>query len=228
MSDLPSEQPKSVQAAGSASGPAPAPAARVSNRLFTKYVGLFVAVVWSRCWPTAFSTSSLLSGAQGIAHPHPARTGGGRGRQDQPVHRGNREPARLDDAAAMVGRLDRAAPLRRLAAAAPGAGHHRAFAARCERQRAAAGLAARHGRDRQRHRLFERPEVHRGGGAQGLLRPGLFPPGVRALHDAGRCRHAARRRRERRRGQSQADLGRRLADQGRRERQPMSSARRGG
>ena len=53
-------------------------------------------------------------------------------------------------------------------------------------------------------------------GAQGLLRAGLFPPRIRALHDARDRRHAARCRRERRRGQSQADLGRGLADQGRR------------
>jgi hypothetical protein len=45
VSDLPSEKPKSAQAAGSAGGSAPAPAARVSNRLFSKYVGLFAAVV---------------------------------------------------------------------------------------------------------------------------------------------------------------------------------------
>ena len=65
------------------------------------------------------------------------------------------------------------------------------------------------------HRLLQGPEVHRGGGEEGLLRPGLFPPRIRALHDAVAGRHAPRRRRERRRGQPQADLGRGLADQGR-------------
>ena len=42
-----------------------------------------------------------------------------------------------------------AAPLRRAAAAAPGAGDHRARPARRQRQGAAAGVAARHGRGRQ-------------------------------------------------------------------------------
>ncbi len=59
-------------------------------------------------------------------------------------------------------------------------------------------------------RLLQGAEIHRGGGEEGLLRPGLFPPRVRALHDAGARRHAPRRRRQRRRGQSQADLGRGL------------------
>ena len=75
--------------------------------------------------------------------------------------------------------------------------------------------------------LSERPEVHRSRRAQGLLRAGLFPPGVRALHDAGAGRRAQGCRRQHRRGQSQADLGRRV----RRSRSastgmPMWSARR--
>src|SRR2546430_8019700 len=52
----------------------------------------------------------LLSGAQDLPHPYPARAGGSRRRQDRPVHQGDREPARLDHAAAVVGGLDRAAP----------------------------------------------------------------------------------------------------------------------
>ena len=63
--------------------------------------------------------------------------------------------------------------------------------------------------------LSQGPEIRRDGGEEGLLRPGLLPPRVRALHDARRRRHAARRRRQRRRGQPQAHLGRDLADQGR-------------
>jgi ABC-type uncharacterized transport system substrate-binding protein len=47
----------------------------------------------------------LLPGAQGVAHPHPARTGGSRRRQDRAVRQGDREPARLDDTTALVGRL---------------------------------------------------------------------------------------------------------------------------
>src|SRR3712207_9000586 len=49
---------------------------------------------------------------------------GGRG-QDRAVRQGNREPARLDHAAALVGWLDRAAPVRRAAPVAPGPCDHR-------------------------------------------------------------------------------------------------------
>ena len=169
----------------------------------------------------------LLSGTQDFTHPDSARTSRGGGRQDRPVHQGNRKSARVDDAVAVVGRFDRAAAVRCLAAPAPGPRHHRAVATRCQRQGAAARVAARHGRGRQRHRLFERPEIHRSHGAQGLLRPGLLPPGVGTLHDARHRGHAPRRGRERRRSQSQADLGRGLADQGRRARQRLCRRRAG-
>ena len=203
-------------------------AIRVRNRLFIKYVGLFVTVVVlalasSGMFDVYFYYREHKASLIRIQREQ-ARGGGG---QDRPVHQGDREPARLDHAAAVVGRLDRAAPVRRAAAAAPGAGDHRAGAARRDRQGAAARLAARHGRGRQRDRLLQGAEVHRGGGQQGLLRPGLFPPRIRALHDAGDRRHAARCRRERRGGQSQADLGRGLADQGRRAR-PCLCGRRAG
>ena len=41
----------------------------------------------------------------------------------------------------------------------------------------------------QRARPLQGAEVHRGRRQQGLLRAGLFPPGVRALHDAVAGRH---------------------------------------
>ena len=160
----------------------------------------------------------LLSGAQNIADPYPARTGGSCRRQDQPVRQGDREPARLDDATAVVSGLDRATPFRCFAAVAPGAGHHRVGSARCQWQGAAAGITPCHGRGGERHRLFEGTQVHGSGGAQGLLWTGLFPPRIRAVYDARYCWNTARRRRKRRRGQSEADLGRGLADQGRRAR----------
>src|SRR5215207_9242717 len=69
--------------------------------------------------------------------PRPARAGRGRGREDRPVRERDRGPARLDRAAALVGEHARAAPLRRAAAPAPGTGHHRAVAARFDRQGAA-------------------------------------------------------------------------------------------
>ena len=73
--------------------------------------------------------------------------------------------------------------------------------------------------------LSNEPKFTEAVAQQGLLRAGLFPPRIRALHDARDRRHAARCRRERRRGQSQADLGRGLADQGRRARPRLRGRR---
>src|SRR5262249_24452230 len=87
-----------------------------------------------------FRRSVLLPGEQGVAHPHPARTGGSRRRQDRPIHQGDREPTRLDHAAAVVGGLDRTTPLRRLAAVASSARHHRAPPARRHPHRAGASI----------------------------------------------------------------------------------------
>src|SRR6516162_4016142 len=70
----------------------------------------------------------------------------------------------------------------------------------------------------QHERLLTRPQIHRRGSQKGLLRPGLFPKGVRALHDLVGRWHSARRRRQRRRGQSEADLGGGIANQGRQSR----------
>ena len=98
----------------------------------------------------------LLPGEQAGADPHPARAGGGRGRQDRAVHQGHRRPDRLDHATALDGERAGAAALRRAAAVAPGAGDHRARAARRQRQGAVAGVAAGDGRGRRRHRLSPR------------------------------------------------------------------------
>ena len=78
-----------------------------------------------------------------------------------------------------------------------------------------------------RARPLQGSKIHRGRRPQGLLRAGVFPPGVRALHDAVAGRHPQGRRRQHRRGQSEADLGRGLADQGRRAR-PCLCRRRAG
>ena len=200
----------------------------VRSRLFRKYVGLFVAVV---C--VALLTNGLFEiwfsyrGAQGLADPHPARAGRGGRRQDRPVHQGDRRPARLDHAAGRGRRARRAAALRRAASAAPGAGHHRAGAARStgtEQLRVSRLAMDVVGSDTD---FSKDPKFTEARGEEGLLRPGLLPPRVRALHDARARRHAPRRRRERRRGQSQAHLGRGLADQGRRARaRPTWSTRR--
>ena len=124
-------------------------------------------------WP--FRDLVLLSGAQDRAHPHPARAGGSGGGEDRAVRQRDRGPTWLDRAAALVGEHARAAPLRRPAPPAPGAGNHRAVAARFDRQGAAARLPPRHGRGRQRARLLEGPEIHRDGRPEGLLRAGLLP-----------------------------------------------------
>ena len=148
------------RAAGRRTGP------KIRSRLFTKYVGAVRRGGRRRAaLQRHFRGLFLLSGAQGGADPHPARAGGSGGGEDQPVHQGNRKPARLDHPTAVVGGLDRAAPVRRVAAAAPGAGHHRTGAGRFHRQGAVAGVAPRHGRGRQRPRSFQGAEVHRGGRA---------------------------------------------------------------
>jgi len=50
--------------------------------------------------------------------------------------------------------------------------------ARSHRQGAATVVAARHAGLGEPYRLFKRPQIHRGGSQEGLLRPGLFPKGV--------------------------------------------------
>ena len=168
----------------------------------------------------------LLSRTQGGPDPHSARAGRGRRGQDRPVHQGNRKPARLDHPIAVVGGSIEQRRFDALAAVAAGAGDHRTGAGRFHRQGAAAGVAARHGRAGQRHRPFQGSEIHRSRRPQGLLRAGVFPPRIRALHDAVAGRHPQGRRRQHRRGQSEADLGRGLADQGRRARPRLCGRRR--
>ena len=156
----------------------------------------------------------LLSGAQGSAHPHPARAGGSSGGSAGAVHPGDRTTARLDDAVAVVGQLARSS-----ASSMPSA-----CCARCRRlrnwpnsmPRAQSACACRAWRQTWSAAApLHRTAVHRGRGAQGLLRAGVFPSRIRTVYDAVSHRHPPRFRCERRRGQSQAHLGRGLADQGR-------------
>ena len=189
-----SAHPDSPESPGMAAAPvaatapaAPAAGTRIRSRLFTKYVALFVAVVGvallsNGIFEVFFYYREHKAALIRIQHEQ-AR---GRRRQDRPVHQGNRKPARLDHPAAMVGRHARAAPVRRAAAAAPGAGDHRTRPGRRHRPRAAAGVAPGHGRGGQRDRPLGRAEIRRDRRAQGLLRAGLFPARIRALHDA--CR----------------------------------------
>ena len=159
MSDLPSDQPKSVQAAGSASGTAPAPAARVSNRLFSKYVALFVAVVWSRCSANGIfdvwfyyqeHKASLIRIQREQAEAAAAKIGqfikeieSQLGWTTQlPWSAGSIEQRRFD-ALRLLRQVPAITELAQLDAT---------------RQGALAGLAARHGRGRQRHRLSKDPK----------------------------------------------------------------------
>jgi len=86
-------------------------------------------------------------------------------------------------------------------------------------------VAPRHGRLGKRARPVQGSEIHRSRRPQGLLRTGLFPPGVRALHDAVAGRHPQGCRRQHRGGQPQADLGRGVANQGRRARSRLCRRR---
>ena len=146
--------------------PAEAPVAKTRRRLFTKYVALFVAVVCVALLSNGIfdvffyyqeHKASLIRIQREQAEAAAAKIGqfikeieSQLGWTTQlPWSAGSIEQRRFDA----------------LAAVAPGAGHHRAGAARRHRQGAAAGVAARHGRGRQRHRPFQRSEVHRSGGA---------------------------------------------------------------
>ena len=201
------------------------------SRLFRKYVALFVAVVCVALLTNGLSEIWFsYQRAQGFAHPHPARAGRGCSRQDRPVRQGDRGSDRLDHADAWS----------RRAPSSSGGSTVCVCCARCRRSpnsRSSTPMGASKlrvsrlasGCGRQQHRLFQRSQIRQRDGEQGLLRPGLFSPRIRTLHDALARRRRPRRRRERRRGQPQVHLGRGLADQGRRGgTAPMSSIRRAG
>ena len=214
-----SEIPAAGSAATSGASPPAQPRAPLRVNLFFKYVALVFAVVLialltNGAFEVWFSyqeyKESLIRIQRGQAEAAAAKIG-------QFIHEIEAQvgwTTQLPWSASTPG----AAALRCLAALASSACNHRTLATRRDRPRTIACLAPRHGCDRQRDRLFERSEVHRGHGPQGLLWPGLFPPRVGALHDLGARRHHPQRRCVSRRGQPQADLGRGLADQGRRAR----------
>ena len=89
------------------------------------------------------------------------------------------------------------------------------------RQGAAARLASRHGRGRQRHRLSKEPKFTEAAANKVYYGPVYFRRESEPYMTLVARRHAPRRRRQHRRGQPQADLGRGLADQGRREGQRL-------
>ncbi len=211
--------PKSGVLAPGVMGPRAAAASRTSilrSRLFVKYVALLVSVVVlaliaNGAFEIWFSYQEHKASLIGVQREQ-ARAAADK---IEEFVTQIRKPGRLDHAAALVGRNAGTAALRCAAAFAPGARDHRARANRRFGTRAAQSIAAHYGRGRQRRRLLQQAGIYRGRGAQGLLRPGLFPPRIRALHDAVAGRHAARHRREHRASQSQADLGRGVEHQGR-------------
>ena len=84
-----------------------APVPKTRRRLFTKYVGLFVAVVCVALLSNGiFDVFFYYQEHKSIVDPYPARTGGSCRRQDRPVRQGDREPARLDNATTLVSGLD--------------------------------------------------------------------------------------------------------------------------
>ena len=195
-------------------GIAPAAGASiVRSRLFIKYVALFVAVVSlalvaNGAFDVYFSyqeqKASLVRIQREQAEAAAGKIGQFVGEIESQVGWTTQLPCR-------PARLSKT--LRRAAALAPGASHHRARRDQLQRPRAVEGVAAGHGSGRQRYRRVQGAELRRGGGAQGLLRPGLFPPQIRALHDAVARRHAARHRRQHRPGQPETHLGRAVEDQ---------------
>ena len=99
---------------------------KIRSRLFTKYVALFVAVVAvallsNGIFEVFFYYREHKVALIRIQHEQAEAAAA----KIEPVHQGDRKPARLDHATAMVGGVDRAAPLRCAAAVAPGAGDHR-------------------------------------------------------------------------------------------------------
>ena len=125
------------------------------------------------------------------------------------VRRRDRAPDRLDDACAMGGGAARPAPPGLCPPAAPGAGDHRADPARRRRARSSSRSRGWRWTSVGSEKDFSQsPAFIEAKAAPRLVQPGLFPQGIRAVHDAGDGARRPQRRRHRRRGQSEADLGR--------------------
>ena len=113
---------------------------------------------WSapRCWSRAGSISGFPTRKQIRAAPPATGEGDRGGRAHRGLCRGDRTADRLDDACAMGRLAARPAPPGLFPAAASGAGDHRGTPARRRGARAAQGVAAGDGRDRQRGGFFAR------------------------------------------------------------------------
>jgi len=163
----------------------------------------------------------LLSGKQGCAGKPAAREGAVGRRAHRAVRAADRAAARLRGAAAARRRRPRAAAHRVPEAAARGARGHRHHADRCERTRAAFGVAPEDGRGRHRSRLVAGAGVQERAPRTDLVWAGVLPQGDRALHVD---RRALGRRSGRGHGggsEPQVHLGRDHAHQGRPEGQGL-------
>ena len=88
------------------------PVPKTRRRLFTKYVGLFVAVVCVALLSNGiFDVFFYYQEHKASLIRIQREQAEAACRQDRPVRQGDREPARLDNATTLVSGLDRAAPL---------------------------------------------------------------------------------------------------------------------
>ena len=228
MNDLPSEPHGGARDAGPATRPAPMPAAKVRNRLFSKYVVLFAAVVTLALLANGIfdvwfyyqeHKTSLVRIQREQAEAAAAKIGqfireieSQLGWTTQlPWSAGSIEQRRFDAL-----RLLRQVPAITELSQLDATGKERLRVSRLAMD--VVGSGTDYSKD---------PEIHRSHGAQGLLRTGIFSPGVGTVHDARHRGHTPRRGGERRGSESQADLGRGFADQGRRARQCLCRRRAG-
>ena len=188
------------------------------SRLFWKYVVVLVflvsgALVTSGAVEIYFSYQENKTALVGVQRE---KAGGG-GFEDRPVRPGDREPDRLDDARLVrsTARRARPAPVRLPQALPPGPECHRDQLPGRVGPGAAPCLSACHGCGRKPDGLFQRAALCRGQVRQDLLQSGVFPKGVRALHDHCDGRARPRRGRHRRRRELEVHLGRGLANQDR-------------
>ena len=167
------------------------------QRLFTKYVTLFVAIVLSRSYRTAFSTFYLLQRTKPRSSASSANGQAAAAAVGQFVK--DRGPARLDDAATVVGGLIERAALMPCGWCAGSLHPELAQLDATGRAAAVSRLAmdvVASGSD-----LSTIPSSRKRW-RKGLLRTGLFSPAGQAVHDAQPSPARGAYRRQRRGGQS--------------------------
>ena len=193
-----------------------APAARPRRPLFQKYFAALVAAVVVPLLVNGVSEAWFGYRDQRLAaEPAPAYRGECRRRQDPGFPRRHHRSAAMDRATAVDAGERRTAPLRRIAAAAPGAGGQRDHAGGRLRCGAAARLSGRPRCDQQRHRPQQRPGGRGRVGKAHLVRPGDALRRFRATYAGRGLRGAPQQRRHPGDDQPQTDLGRDHGDPGR-------------